>query len=553
MGPSETSFNELSHDAVLYVIDTSVSMEDAGALTVALDAANWAIRDPSRTTSFRNNAGVILYNVAEEGSKSSAHVLMSLKEPRTNDLKRLIRLSKNRETFRNEFTPLKSHASSLIAAMKLAISELSQFNTTNLCRMVILTNDDNPVRDQQSESRAIALAAEITASSTFLTPIFLQTPHFDIRKFWLKINYLPPPTRTLSDSDDMYTNPQLLEPWTISALANSKHALASSKSRRKRVLYKGALVLGNFNIGIRGYAVVHEYTRPAPLKFAYGADQKTPHMLHTERIEVLTDTGHRIEQGEFEKKIKLGGGSAQTEQDWVVPISEKELTNLKTVPLPDGKCRDHSVIYVHSFAPASSVDLSGIIGHSIFITPGTDLFTNALTSFIALRQSMCRKNLVARVSFYPLHRAPVSGLLYAFSSANEPAPNTSSGMYFVHTPFSEEFRMPPKLSLVEMSPFMKNSVRKLCSKFTLPSGFNPSRFRNPLIESFAEILEYRALKIPIGSGVFRKKDGTRPKYDTISKTSYAVSKTIHSLLEGVDDSPKTHTSFKRPKTEIQLD
>lgn len=568
---------EVTRDSVLYIVDASVAMESADALTAALDSAGWAIRDSAREGVARNDAGVVVYNAAKEGSTSAAHVLLSLSEPKTDDLKRLIRLAKSAETFRTAFTPAEPRGSALVAALRLANAELNRLHTRSLRRVVLITNDDEPMRDDASAAPvAMNLAADLTSSPAFLMPIFLKTPSFDTQKFWINISYLPPPMHT-PHADEMYTNTKLLEPWDVETLANPKHALILAKSRRKYVSFKGALVVGALPIGVRGYSVLHAYHRPTPLKVAHVTEKTgkmSLQMLVGERVSAFADSGSRVpEKVEETKKFKLGS-AVKNEEDWTVPVSAAELAQLGTSTLPSSPHSEPpcTTIVVHRFVPQNTVELPGILGHSLFVTPGTDFVTNAWPAFAALHRSMRRRQVAARATLYPLKRpnqtnSPVSGFLFAHYSDHEPSPSTAAGLYFVHAPYAGDLRpLPPSSASKYLAttnqepndnrdskenPEFKDAVNKLCSKFTLRAGFAPTRFKNPLAEQFASIFEYHALSIPLEKDGLEAKDDTRPRYDRIAKTSSSLSKHVANILAAIaPPEPTPEPPAKRSKAGV---
>lgn len=550
-----------TRDSVLYLVDASQSMASSGALDSALTSVCEAIRDTAKQGVARYDAGVILFNV---DTPNGSETLLKMGEPAIADLKSMIRLVQNKPSS----TIKSTHASgaNLLNLIRLAKSAMNSLHTKSYRRVVLITNEDNPFKENTEEDVnesivASNLIADLVASPSVLVPIFVNPPdhRFDTTKFWINVDYVPSFWASMEIMGDN------LKPIDVETL-NSRHAaLIVSRSVRKFSSLRGTLKLNKLSIGFMGYNIVRTHAGlPSAYKIGIsslknGFDQRE--ILKSNAIFAKAGSGAEIEEDkkpEFVRKFKLS--SSKDEELWTVDVSNEDLEELKRFDDDNDDNNNNSnrsSVEIENFVSVETLrgihDKYGYVGHSILLVPSDDRLENSTKAFASLHRSMMNKKVAAIAllnhSSKASSHAPQLGVLYAFDPQSNPAPkllepSASMGLYFVPLPYSNDVREIPSLVAGEITPqsskpdpvamSLKASLSALIKKFKLPNGYDPKKFPNPSYSLFAYILEHLALSLPLeykenGDGykiIVEPQDPTLPRYAKIDQLFEKVGKVI---------------------------
>lgn len=536
-----------TRDSVLYLVDASQSMASSGALDSALTSVCEAIRETAKQGVARYDAGVILFNV---DTPNGSQTLLKMGEPAIGDLKSLIRLVQNTPT--SSIKSLPASGANLLNLIRLAKSAMNSLHTKSYRRVVLITNEDDPFRENDKNDVnecvvASNLIADLVASPSVLVPIFVNPPDhwFDTTKFWINVDYLP---SFWSSMEDLSDNLKPIDGDTL----NSRHAaLVVSRSVRKFSSLRGTLKLNKLSIGFMGYNIVRSHTGlPSAYKVGIssqknGFDQRE--ILKPNAIFAKAGSGAEIDDDkkpEFFRKFKLS--SSKDDEAWTVDVTNEDLEKLRNFD-SDTKS-NRSIVEIERFVGVEKTrkvhNMFGYIGHSVLLVPSEENLENSTKAFTSLHRSMYSRKVAAVATLQHSSKAsaaaPRRGILYAFDPQCNPAPKSlepsaSMGLYFVPLPYTNDTRELPLSISQEIPPnpskpdpvamSLRTSLGVLVKKFKLPSGYDPKKFPDPSYSLFTYILEHLALSLALestelGDGrriVIEPKDTTVPRYSKINQ------------------------------------
>lgn len=532
--PDDVDLAKISTESFLFLIDCSTAMNDGGDACV-LNSVFQTIADSMRSLAIHNsvhtlNFGLVLYNV---DTFNHCKILNELRPLNATDLKRLIRLAT--KDFRDQhFVPAKPHAEAIINALSIAKAEISRVRMRSLFRLVIVTNNDNPVdRSAKLLNLAQVCMSDLCDLRVITMPIFVPpVAHvFSGSKFWNKLVYTPPAMTEYESRLVQFST------FLNSENKDFKSGLerAISGVLKQPFVRHGVLRLGNADIGVCSCPVyVKKPAKLMPATLAtFEVDGKiTTEILNTEYVYYSKATGEKLDPHE-----------SVPSPDEIANEGEGEFQEYGS---------ENGVYEIMSFVSTENLHSLlglGTIGTAKLVFPSNDRIEHSSAIFSSLYRTMRAQQVSAVVLLHSEHGLHVQGILYACDPEDGWEYN-QNGLAFVRIPYEDDIRVSQNerdsdAHEADYCPELEMMVSKMNMK-----TYNPNKFKSPMRAQNEHVLECHALGMAM-EDQYEIPDATIPMYDSMKRyIGNTTTSLAHKFLLNTHYLPKGEASgAKRMKVE----
>ncbi|KAK7207304.1 SPOC like C-terminal domain-containing protein [Myxozyma melibiosi] len=419
-------------------------------------------------------------------------------------------------------------------------------------RMFLMTNTDlPPAHSPQDRIAARTRASDLLETGIQIEPFFLSSPPkliFDSSKFYEDILFLMPLKSRLGGDQSSLKRPraEVSEASMQPLLTTDRLILESQlKSRQapQRALFSIPMEIvegKRLVINVKGYAL---FRRQSVLRteFVYKCDDDVTRIARSKRKPVGEDFFSDDEDEKNKKKkaddatvtkpssVKRGflfGGE-------IISFTDEELTQLREF--------GEIGIKIIGFKSANLLPINMTSRPSYFLYPSEEDYVGSIRTFAALHKIMLEQNQMA-VAWARL-TANSSPMLCNIVAADEIVATVNGrreqvqapGMHVIRMPFVDDVRDKPYNARYYPSSSVTTAIAsEIINKLTLKSGYDPSRYKNPILQRHYRILQAKALEEPFGEeeeAEMAKEDKTVPMYNSIHNKVGRLSKEWKRLVE----------------------
>ncbi|KAI9341588.1 SPOC like C-terminal domain-containing protein [Pilaira anomala] len=477
-------------DCILFAIDCSKSMFTKNAqgdipVTVALQSIKNTIL--SKIDSRPNDQiGVLLYgtkgfnNTAQKEHVTIMHPIDIPDAPRIKEIESFIQ---DISLFQEKYGT--TDQSFPMSDVFYVVSDMMSKVKNSMRRFFLITDNDDPTEGNTEYRKAsIQRAKDLGIANIEITLFGLDKPD---SKF---------------DKNIFYKDISSFDEYSTSSTGKLDKLLDMVKTNNVKIRSEFKMpfqLTPSVSIGIRGYnLIIEEKLRPAK-NFTTNAEKVV-------EVKPLT-RWNCADTSQILMPIHLKQGFQYGEE--IVEFTKEEIAKLK-------KLRDPSLL-VLGFKNKSTLKSHHQLTHPYFIYPDDSLYEGSTKAFMALLQSMIKKDRIAICSFVRRDNA-LPRLVAAIPQIEKLDENGNQieppGIQLVVLPYADEIRpLPPAITPVNVDPSVREKAKAIINK--LPADYDPRKFENPYIENHKKAIQTIALG---GSNEDAKVvDKTLPDFEYIEK------------------------------------
>lgn len=432
--------------------------------------------------------GCYFYNCSREDAQDGIYELLPLKDVNAHSMKKLSDLLEDlqyeRTSLRKFFTYDGKKKTPLESLFELVrdefVKDVPDQRMFNNKKIFLFTDNDSPMEaaDSAAKSRLRHLVNDLDDRFINFTTFFIGTdarPFND--SFYSDILRLGAKTTTSTEFDGPNTAP-------ISASYIKSRVLRKQEIRR--ITFQCPLILdepSKLIVGVKGYAIIGHEKVGVRYKLVY-ENEEVRQEAFSHRKYLNTKTGEEVKEG-LAKVYPYG--------DLDINLSEKEVAEIK-----ECYAEDESFLKVIGFKLKDKcLHYYNNIDKPTFVVPDETRFEGSIKTLSSLFTMMRKKSKVAII--WGKLKTNSNPALFMLSPSDDLSPN--EGFYLYRVPFLDEVRRFPSTLACDQSiqandyKNLKEVTAKIVGFFSLRSGYEPSKFRNPALQRHFKVLHDYLLQV----------------------------------------------------------
>lgn len=382
--------------------------------------------------------------------------------------------------------------------------------------IVLFTNDDEPVQNQNDRNRVITSATDMSHNHIILDLIHLGET-FDVKKFYKEIVQL-----ARNDFNYNIPNPAVSIQDMINRVnkTNYRHVIMA------KIPF---FVSDDFVCGV----AMRQVTRKVSVPYKVKLSKSTSETVVTKLQLFESETGEVVDDEHLIKSQTVGLKD--------IAFRKKELEEMAEL--------GERGLRLMGFKPADSINLEHYVKSYSFIYPDEGQYKGSTVFFTALLKRCLAKQKVAICTYYPRTTSSVRFVaLIAQDEILNPdnTQKTPPGFLVYSLPFAEEVRETDEKcsGKKRAAPEQVDIARKLIKK--LKFRYSPECFPNPKLRHHWAAVEALALDLPEPENV---PDLTIPDYERISTRTHDIAERFKEECypEGYEPRDDVKPSYKKTK------
>eukprot|EP00158_Paraphelidium_tribonemae_P003640 Partr_v1_DN26270_c0_g1_i2_m48231 putative X-ray repair complementing defective repair in Chinese hamster cells 6 len=556
-------------DHLLFLLDCSVDMWDVDAKFPMSQVLGIIVEiyKAKAINSTSDKLALMLYGTEKSSNPSGQpHIFLvhDLDVPNVDIITRLMALaSRGRDMFEEEFGGPCSHLDLKMSDVYWECQKVfTRKSTLGLKRVIHFTCHDNP-HSIGNPATSIIEGKRRTATSNRIKDMFASGIHMDL--FGLDLKRLP------FDFDAFYRDVlpegehEGGDEISFNAFKDSVSMIAALRKRQfgKRSLAKVKWRLApGVDIAVELYSMILEAKRPSYQM----ADAQSLKAVQSTTTWTEAATGRQIDKDKISPSKAASSKRFQSRPEVderqtetltylfeyggsSVEFSQKEIAEIKD-PIWSNTSEEIPGLELLCFKAKDSLQLFHNVRSPYFVYPREAEINGSMTLFSTLLLRCASKSVLPICRFKPRKNSQdrIVALIPQLEVLDEnEQQHTPAGFHVIPLPFADEIRALPSLSQndkkVEPPEEAVALMKQIIGKLEL-SEYSPSRYRNPNLQAYYNVLEALALDL---EEIPSWEDTTLPPVDRFNKLNSLfeqLSKSIH----GEDDEEEVKAPAKRGRT-----